>query len=165
MSVTANFAGPVQTDAINRFRMLQSMAAIEQNVAQPLNSGANTVIAFTAGAKVNANTDAMWATGKPTRLTPQITGNYLVMGTVAYPDQATAAGNASVFLRKNGTTILNPVVSMSYPTSIGNATVAQISSIVPLTAPTDYLELMGQQATNAQQTVGQATFFMLYVGE
>ncbi len=94
-------AVPAQSGTDNRFRMLQSMAKITQALAQSVASTTNAVVAFTAGATVEFNTDGMWnKLVNPTQLTAPIAGKYLLIGRIQWDVNATGGRLAS--FRKNG---------------------------------------------------------------
>lgn len=154
----------VQTGTANRFRMLQSMAKIEQaNINQTLATSVVTVLAFTAGATVDVNTDTIWASGSPTRMTAQIAGKYDIQATVLFPSQANGAGICEVIFRKNGGTTMPDVCVQYYPT--GNAMYVNLTALAVPLAATDYLEVEVYQTSGNNVTINSATFAMMYRGE
>lgn len=157
MPVTANFAGPVQTDAINRFRMLQSMARISQSSTnQSVPTGSDIAVTLDTS---DFNTDSMWSGGNSTRLTAQIAGKYLFIGQITWG----SAIATSVRIRKNGTT------------NVGNldltGTVAQVLNVsaLEIMAATDYVELVARQNSGGSQTIAQGNnntwLSAIYLGE
>ena len=154
MAVTANFAGPVQTDAINRFRMLQSMARSHQGAAQTIANA--TYVALTLDTN-DINTDGIWSLNANTKFTAQIAGKYLVSGGVG---SLGAAGLIAV--RKGGTLYAqSPVVNTP------GGFQGSVCDLVPMLA-NDYVEIVVYQASGGSVTTGQtnSTFgAILYVGE
>ena len=100
MSITANFAGPVQTDATNRFRMLQSMARVYQTKAQgPIADSTRVDVTFD---KADFDTDGMWSSGSNTRLTAPVAGKYEVATLITWPAGGSSSAIAVVGLYKSG---------------------------------------------------------------
>ncbi len=159
MSVIAQFGGPVQTDAANRFRMFQSMARSHQGSGQSVSDRTQTALTLDTN---DFNTDSMWTSGMNTRLTSQIAGKYLVVGGVSFSQNTT--GDRAVQIRKNGSTfygIVAVTARQSGPTQI-------IASDVLSLAANDYVEIVVYQSGGGPlSTDGTTQNFgaMLYVGE
>ena len=159
MPVTANFAGPVQTDATNRFRMLQSMARSHASGAQSIPNATDTVMVLDAN---DINTDGMWSGGANTKFTAAIGGKYIAIGGASFVSNATGVRYISV--RKNGATYL-AVVRVSAVS--GDITSIVTSDLVQLAAG-DYIEFTVYQTSGgALNLTGAATCFgaMVYAGE
>jgi len=160
MPVTANFAGPVQTDQTNRFRMLQSMARSHQSAGQVIPTGVNTALKFD---KNDVNTDGIWSGAANTRFTAQIAGKYLCNAGVAWPTTGPSV-TQQLTVRVNGATYLGQSV-IAGSTSV--AQVQTVADVVQLSAG-DYVEFVVSQNTGGDVTVGGSTQTfgaVLYVGE
>lgn len=165
MPVTANFAGPVQTDQTNRFRMLQSIARSHLGavLGQKIPTGLNTALKFDTN---DINTDGLWSGAANTRFTAQIAGNYLCNAGVAWPTTGASVTQQLTIraVRANGTTDLGQSVI------VGSTSVAQVQTVadvVQLSAG-EYVEFVVSQNTGVDVTLGASTQTfgaVLYVGE
>lgn len=162
MSVTANFAGPVQTDGTNRFRALQSMARATKTATQAIATSTATAVSWDSAPE---NTDGMWAAGNPTRLTAPITGKYLIGFNLEW-----AASNLGtyrqIYTRVNGVTPASPACTQDNSFT-ANQTDVLTSSMIRALSAGDYVELIVNQDTGGNLNVNAtySNFFMLYVGE
>jgi len=141
MSVTANFAGAVQTDAINRFRMLQSMASVHLSAkVQSIPSNSATVLSFDVA---DINTDGMYSAGQPTRLTAPITGKYICSAGVSFDSSASGTTRAVWFAKNGATTYTELDVA---PRTSGPQNMGITSPVLSLNA-TDYIQVLVYQDT------------------
>ena len=160
MPVTANFAGPVQTDAANRFRMFQSIARSHiGGPGQSIANGQNTALGFDTN---DINTDGIWSGGSNTRFTAQIAGKYLILGGVEFVSNPN--GNRQIVIRKNGGLYYGGTL---VPAASGVGTQVTVSDVL-LLAANDYIEFMVNQTSGGPLNANasnQSFGAMLYVGE
>lgn len=131
---------------------------IAQTSVQALASSAIVTLTWQAPTFDNYT---MWAVGNPTRVTPKVSGTYLVIATASYQPNATGGRNCSIV--KNGVT--NVVT-----TSSGNATVSfnsnqQCSGFVTCNGSTDYFEVQADQnsGVSLNTVVALTSMFVVYV--
>lgn len=82
-----------------------------------------------------------WASGNPTRVTPQVPGWYEINGSVGFAANATGVRIAQ--LAKNGATNLSQSTTMNVTASFN--CVLQIACMVQFNGSTDYVELQADQ--------------------
>lgn len=132
------------------------IATLVQTSTQSLTS---SVVAAMTWPTPAVDTYSGWASGTPTRYTPQVQGYYLAIGNIGFASTTSAPGARSAQIVKNGATVVNEV-------SLGNAaafnTIVGVASLVFCNGTTDYLELNGDQNSgNPIVTVVSRTSFTI----
>lgn len=165
MPVTANFAGPVQTDATNHFRMLQSMAIVSNSVAATAMSGNWTQIKNLNTGLVD--TDGMW-NGAVDRVTAPIPGKYLVSATVTFaanPAGSVRAAHLGIGGSRGGGGARGNVIQANQWAIPGsNAAVSTLSQLLWLNA-SEYVGIWVYQDCLNDLGVNVQPLSMIYVGE
>jgi hypothetical protein len=137
------------------------IATLVQTSTQSIPSSAFTAITWPTP---SVDTYSGWASGNPTRYTPQVAGYYLAIGNVGFASTSSAPGARDVQICKNGTgTVINEV-------ALGNAavfnTIVGVVSLVFCNGTTDYLELYADQNSGAPiATVvsGRTSFTIVWI--
>jgi hypothetical protein len=132
------------------------IATLAQTSVQALTSSVVTALTWPTP---TVDTYSGWASGTPTRYTPQVQGYYLCVGNVGFAANATGARDAQIC--KNGTgTVINEV-------AVGNAgtfnSIVSVTSLVFCNGSSDYLELYADQnsGSSLNTVVGGRTSFTI----
>ncbi len=137
------------------------IATLVQTSVQTLTTSTVTAITWPTPA---VDTYSGWASGTPTRYTPQVQGYYLAVGNIGFASTSSAPGARDAQICKNGTgTVVNEV-------SLGNAaafnTIVGVASLVFCNGTTDYLELYADQNSGANMNTvvgGRTSFTIMWI--
>ncbi|MEU9415151.1 hypothetical protein [Streptomyces sp. NPDC048272] len=111
-------------------------------------AGTYFALSFTSGGLAMSNRTGMYSSGQPTRLVMPLAGTYVLDGYIIWPGTlSTAEGRGELRLNGSGTAATTARVNITKG-SVGNAPAA-ISGRVIATAPGQYLELFGNQASGS----------------
>jgi hypothetical protein len=133
---------------------LDKYGAIKQAVATPLiakaitngtNAASNLLVPFTSA---EYDTDSMWASGDPTKLTCKHAGIYRFAGQASL-GATSAVSNIDMMLKKNGTTIFGEWYTAASPTA-GQVVLNVVGAIV--LAVGDYVQLLIQSGLTRSLT-------------
>ncbi len=132
---------------------------VSQSSTQPLSSGGFSAITWPSPTN---DTYSGWSSGAPTRYTPNVSGIYLVIGSIGFAPNAT--GGRTAQLCKNG---VGNVVNQS---SVGNSgasynTVVQVTSFISCNGTTDYFELYSDQnsGSSLSSVVGNTSLAVVLI--
>jgi hypothetical protein len=134
------------------------IATLVQTSVQALTTSVTTAMTWPTPA---VDTYSGWASGTPTRYTPQVQGYYLAVGNVGFAANATGARSAQV--AKNGATVANEV-SLASAGSVFN-TIVGVTSLVFCNGTTDYLELNADQNSGGpiNTVVSRTSFTIMWI--
>lgn len=115
------------------------IATLIQTSTQSIPTSASTAVTWPTP---TVDTYGGYASGTPTRYTPQVAGYYLCIGNLGFA-ATSAVGARDAQIEKNGTTVVNEV-------GVGNAgtaysTVIGVVSMVFCNGTSDYIELYANQ--------------------
>jgi hypothetical protein len=115
------------------------IATLVQTSTQSIATSTSTAVTWPTP---TVDTYSGWASGTPTRYTPQVAGYYLCIGNLGFA-ATSAVGARDAQIEKNGTTVVNEVgvgnAGTSYSTVIG------VVSMVFCNGTSDYIELYANQ--------------------
>jgi hypothetical protein len=134
------------------------IATLVQTSTQSLASSAATAITWPTP---SVDTYSGWASGTPTRYTPQVQGYYLAVGNIGFANTS-STGARDAQIAKNGSTVINEV-------SVANAgtfnSVVGVVSLVFCNGTTDYIELSSNQNSGGAiaSVVGRTSFTIMWI--
>lgn len=136
------------------------LVIVMQASAQSLASAGFTALTWPSPTE---DTYSGWSSGHPTRYTPQVSGIYLVTGSIGFV--ANATGGRVAQLCQNG---VSNVINQASTASAGSTfnSVVQVTSMIPCNGTTDYFELYSDQssggALNSVAAVTSMTAFLIH---
>ncbi|MEY9837452.1 hypothetical protein [Streptacidiphilus sp. EB103A] len=141
--------------AIN-FLLARPAASLTQTAVQGLTSSAVTALIWPTP---TLDTTGMWASGQPTRLTPQRAGYYSITVTAGFVPNATGARMAEIC--RNGSANIIKQVSVATSGSAFNTVIQVVAPMVYFNGTTDYVEAYVDQnsGTTPLNTVPAFTTF------
>lgn len=128
----------------------------QRTTTQSLTSGTAAAVIFNAADQWDY--DAMHDPAvNPSRITINTAGNYLLVSSLEFAAQTTAAGIRQVYWRLNGGTVIGGVETQPMTSAFNSLPVAVSSSAIARLVVGDYVELMALQTSGGSLNINAST--------